>query len=139
MWEVFSFALNVGHLRTWQPHQCLVRDVLALPDKLVQVEPVVAWQSQWMAAVRVVGQGASLPPMVAVRLVGQVAHLLVDLAVASSECVWAAMLLLPHDLFLPRGQPLALYTHGWPYMMCSPLEGCYHARSRGEGGSPAWE
>ena len=92
-----------------------------------------------MAAVRVVGQGALLPLMVAVRLVGQVAHLLVELAMASSECVWAATLLLPHDIFLPCGQPLALYTHRWPYMMCNPLEDCYHARSRGEGGSPAWE
>ena len=92
LWEVVSFVLNVGSLRTWQQHLCLVWGVLASPEKLVRVGPVVAWQVQRMAAVRVVGQGAPLPLMVAVRLVGQVAHLLVELAVASSECVWAATL-----------------------------------------------
>ena len=82
LWEVVSFALNVGYLRTWQPHQCLVWDVLAPPVKLVQVEPVVVCLVQLEA----VGM-ASLPRMVLACLVGLVAHRLVELVVSNSACV----------------------------------------------------
>ena len=99
----------------------------------VQVEPVVACLAQLEAA------GRSLPMMVLACLVGLVAHLLVELVLSRSACVWAATWSLPHDLCVPCVQPLVLYVCRWQYMISNSAEDCCHARSHGKEGSPTWE
>ena len=79
-------------------------DVLAPPVEMVQVELVVVCLTQLEAA------DNSLPRMELACLVGLVAHLLMELAVSSSACEWAATWSQPHGLCVPCAPPHVLCT-----------------------------